>query len=94
MASVTRFKNPGKTETFPQDLRYVYRKMGLAPPGPSRENVSKRGAAGSSSSTLRSRLSKPAKEYFKELSARRRRRLRELYALDFELFGYSDEGYL
>ena len=35
-----------------------------------------------------------AEEYFAELGQEKVRRLYEIYRLDFELFGYSAEGFL
>ena len=74
----------GKQETFEEDLRFVLRSTGTERPlGPGWEEVRLR----------RSREPPDGKGLFAALDPPRRRRLRELYEVDFKMFNYSFEGY-
>ncbi len=78
------YKAIGKAETFDEDIKYIFAINRL-------DFLYNK--------TVPRRHSIPhdkdrAKKYFSALSANQRRRLYEVYKLDFEMFGYDTLGYM
>ena len=78
----------GKTETFGSDTEYMYEKLNLTSSIKKKFNTAKSRYGGVLSSKDRTR------NCIRQLKSGLRKKLVELYKLDFEMFGYSPEEYL
>ena len=72
----------GKFETIAKDTEYIKSEVGL-----------EFGTKDFPWSNKKGSVTSVAREYFKEIDAESKRKLYEIYRIDFEMFGYSPEEY-